>query len=297
MAFIEEIISVGNHEKGFALFNKTTGEFMSDFVYSNIINTSYGLHFLYKGESQEEYTIVDNYGKEVVFDENYLWGFLGRSPFGVGCVVGKKDNKCYLANCKGKILSKGYDRRIMSHSPSSRIFETINMLEDSGRKLVGLIAMDGTELVPCEDEHIPEYDDVFVLTELVEKYGYGLIKYASDEILASDMIFIKLLEAAVKSIRTLPDFVNNREYVLNFASDGVLNMYYLRADLCFEKGIFRNKADLDPKQTHDKFENMINKMVEEGLIINRIAAAYLQKQIDSVLERLLGRWDKVFIFD
>ena len=297
MAFIDEIISVGNHEKGYALFNKTTGEFMSDFVYSNIVNTSYGLHFLYKGENQEDYIIVDKSGKEVVFDKNYFWGLLGRSPLGVGCVVGKKDNKFYLANCKGQILSKGFDRRLLAHSASSRIYEATNDLKDSGRKFVGLIAMDGTELVPCNEEYIQEYDDVFVLSELIEKYGYGLIKYASEDILASDMIFIKLLEAAVKSLRTIPDFVNNKDYVMLFAQEGITGMYYLRLELCFEKGIIRTKAELDAKETHDKFVALVDKLLEEGLLINRIMADYLKKQIDNVLERLLGRWEKVFIFD
>lgn len=297
MPFIEEIISVGNPEKGYALFNKTTGEFMSDFVYSNIINTSYGLHFLYKGEAQDDYVIVDNKGKEVTFDKRYLWGLLGRSHFGVGYVVGVEDNKCYLANNRGEILSKGFDRRILSYSASSRIFETTNVLEESGRKFKGLLAMDGTELVPCEDEYIPEYSDVFVLTELIEKYGYGLIKYASDEILASDMIFIRLMEAAVKSIRTLPDFVDKRDYVISFTKEGLSNMYYLRLELCFDKGINRNKAELDQKETFAKFGALVDKLLEEGHIHNSITANFMKKQIEAILEKLIGTPNNVFIFD
>ena len=295
MTYKNEVIYVGNPDKGYALFNKTTGEYLSRFEYDNIVTTTFGVHFLYKGD--ENYIIVDDFGKELVFDKEYFWGALGRCFFGVGTVVNLTDNKCYLASYKGEVLSKGYDRRLVSATTTSRIYEASVEDKSAGRVLKGLVAMSGEEIVSCSDEYIPIFDNIFSLYEMVEKYGYGLIKYASDEILASDKMFVNLLEHTIKSLYTLPDSISKDDYIKAFCSEGPASLYSMRLEECFSRNIARKKSeDIDFKDVVKKFDDMIEKLKEDGVISNALICNYLKKNVQNVLERVFVN-KNTFIFD
>ncbi len=293
MPFRDVFIEVGNSEKGYALFNKTTGEFLTDFEYDNVVPTTYGLHFLYKGENGCK--IVDDNGKKVNLNKDYFWGTLGREPFGVGNVVHLTTDDCYLANHKGQILSKGYNRRLVPISSTARIYEATNVDKNSGSKQKGLLNILGEEIVPCIDEYIPLYEDVFVLTELIEKQGYGLIKYASDDILASDMIFIKLVEAGIKSLYTLPDFIDKKEYISLFCAEAVAKMDEMRTWACLNRSIKRNKSDQKLEEVFDRFDKLVDKLVEDEIITNRIMSNFLKKTVQNLLEKLLDSSNFILI--
>lgn len=296
MTYEDKFIYVGNQEKGYALINTYTGEFLSGFDYSSVVPTRYGIHFLYKEGSEESCTIVDDNGKTVSFNKDYFWGSLAGNHFGVGYVLSFKDNKYYFADCKGNILSKGYDRKPELLFKSARIYKVTNVVKDSGRKFKGLVDAIGREIVACVDEYIPEYDDIFVLLELIEKYGPGLFLYASDEILASDMLFLKVLEASVKSLRTLPDSIDKYYYINAFVGGGIESLYFERKRLCMEKDLKRESAEVDVVKIRSKFNLLIDTLFEEGTITNRIVAQLLQKEIGKVLEMLFGNSVQVFIF-
>lgn len=288
--YYKELIYVGNPEKGYALFDKTNGEFMTGFDYTNIVNTDFGIHFLFKGS--DNYKIVDSDGKEVVFDEDYFWGTLSGSVLGVGSVYNHKTNKCYLGNFRGEILSKGYDGRIcvprMGNSYGG-IFETKIKVESSGRVLKGLISLSGEEVVPCEDDYIPEFDNIFVLAEKVEKYGLGLIAYADRDILSSHKAAIKLLESAMKFFYNVPDSVDKGIFRNNYCHAVCKQFTNIWVYTCFEKGVsLKSNEKIDEKEVLDRFDKLIDDIAKE-FDISSIGINCLRKDVENSIWTLTGK--------
>ena len=101
----------------------------------------------------------------------------------------------------------------------------------------------------------------------------------------------------IKCIRNLPEEIDKVGFITALADNGVDYMYYLRSEICFEKAIFRKKAEVNVKEVYDRFGNLIDKLFEEGHIQNRILAGFLKKKVEVVLEKVIGTSANVFIFD
>ncbi len=286
-----QLIYVGNFDKGYALFDKINGEFMSGFDYINIVNTEYDRHFLFK--SEKDYLIVDGDGKEVPYDKDYFWGTLSGCPFGLGGVYKESDNKVYLGNYEGKILSKGYENSTLRPPKSAGvtcgIFEIKQKDEKTGGIKRGLLSFTGEEIVPCKDEFIAEFDDIFVLCNLVEKYGYGLIAYASSEILSSSKAVFKLFESGLKYIINIPNTVHKKSFYNTFCGEYCSCFNALWMLSCSERSIpIVYSEDLTEKALKDRLTIILRdiKPIED---INTIAFNHMLKQMENFIDSFINK--------
>lgn len=285
----KKLISVGNDEKGYALFDTYNGEFLSEFDYSSIIVSNYGLNFLF--DKSGNCKIVNNSNEELTFDKNYLWTTLSNSNIGVAGVFNKLDGKCYLGNYKGEILSKGYNGTILPSAFKSGLDGLFNIVVkdvSAGKVYKGLLSLTGEELVAPVDEYLPVYDDIFVLSELIERYGFGLLNLASDELLVSGVAGVKLFESALKYIYNVPNSVDQETFrqAYCYKAPGLFVETWL--DLVVKRNLTRpNLQDYNLSELATRFGTLISGIKKDfdGKIANLYLSS-LGKNVFDALERL-----------
>lgn len=290
----KKLISVGNDEKGYALFDTYNGEFLSEFDYSSIIISNYGLNFLF--DESGNCKIINNDNQELTFDKNYLWTTLSNSHVGVAGVFNKLDGKCYLGNYRGEILSKGYNGTILPsafYRGLDGLFNIIVKDASAGKVYKGILSNSGEELVAPVDEYLPVYDDIFVLSELVERYGFGFLNLASDELLASNAAGVKLFESALKYMYNVPSSVNQESFRQLFCYKAPEYFVDTWQDLMIKRNISRpNMQDYNPSEMANRFGSLVNSIKKDfdGKIANFYLSA-LGKNVFDSLERLGMRFN------
>lgn len=283
-----KLISVGNDEKGFALFDRYNGEFLSGFEYSSIIISNFGVNFLFQGENSCK--IVDCQGKELNFDNKYLWAMLANSVFGIAGVFNQDDGKCYLGSYEGKVLSNGYLGTILPLTFTEGfggLFMINQRLPETGKTLKGLLSLSGEEVVSPTDEFLPVYDDIFILSGLVERYGFGMMICSSDDILKSSVAVIKLFESTLRYLYNIPSSVGEEHLPLFFANI-CKSFSRMLENLCISRNIYASKKiECEHLDIVKRFGELYKKIVQDFKdIVPPLYINILSKSIFDTLEHL-----------
>lgn len=292
MARKDEIIDVGNPEKGYALYNRTQGEYITGFDYTNIIIKPYGVCFLFKGEDCE---IVNFEGKKLSFDSKYFWQALSSTPLGIGAIYGTNNKKLYIANYRGEIISGPYERarcgclvptKISDAIYTGKVFLVGRKKSPSEPLLIGLISFDGEVIVPCEHENLSiMYENIFELCNLVEKYGIGLIPYASDDILSSRTCMLKLIESAIKNIKYCPKSVNQDAYLNFMLANMFEDLKYMFLGLSHERNFsIKREGEMNAYVTSEKYSKLLDEETNDGEGLNRIEYNYYKKSLERLID-------------
>ena len=259
-----------------AIYDKNRSVYLTPHIYDRVILSHYDSHIAYNANDlvdegrvipkmgEVAYSaIIDNFGNvkalpNLIFAYNYNLPF---NMFNVCPALNKVDNKFYLLNSNGELLSKGYERIVAIdkwHADSEHDFGLYYGLEykqdrlnnEKSIKSRKLLYVDGKEIkVTLTDINdnwdckVKEFESIDVLVKYIKKYGPNMITLAPDLIFKASENYPKIVNSVCEYVDSLNENIkceNFLNYTLKVITEYATN-YKPKAQCVSQSELYPNK--------------------------------------------------------